>query len=143
MRRNTIGVTWLCGLALAAGLYATGPDRFLSTVLDIGQHLQDGFAALVAILGAQAFDMVRSLAIALFVVFLVLGLLAAQRGLRARSALLVVSGVFLALVWRPQGSYSAPSSHWMGAFVLAGAGAAVMTRRLMSYQAVMRHPGMD
>ena len=137
MRRNTITVTWVCGLALAAGLYATGPDRFLEMVLDVTARLQDGFVALVALLGAQAFDVVRSLAIALFVVFLVLGLLAAGRGLKARSALVAVSAVFLALVWRPHSNFAAPGSHWLGALLLAATGAGVMTRRLLSYGIVI------
>ena len=50
------------------------------------------FRDLVAMLGAQTYGVVRALAIALYVVFAVLALLASQRGHRGIGALVVVSG---------------------------------------------------
>jgi len=135
MRRNTIALTWAGGLVLAGCVYLTGPDRFLAVTTDFLAHFEDNLLALLSRLGAQAFDVVRSLAIALFVIFVVLAVLALRRGLRARAALIVVTSVFLALVWRPNSAYGPPSGHWVGALVLAAFGALVMTRRLLASQA--------
>lgn len=129
MQRRTIGGIWLFGLALALGLYVVGPDRFVQAGLDLAAQAQAALAGLVVLVTVDAFDLVRSLAIALFVVFLVLGILAAQRGLRARGALAVVSLLFLACI---HGGDGASGNGWLGAFVLAAVGAAVMTRRLVA-----------
>ena len=63
------------------------------------------------------------LAIALYVVFVVLAVLASQRGHRGIGALLVVTVVFLALVWRPYDDFPAPIGRWIAALVLVIVGA--------------------
>lgn len=130
MRRETILMIWIGGLVLAVALYLIGPDRFFDAVLNLGDTIDAAFRNLVAMLGAQTYSVVRALAIALYVVFAVLALLASQRGHRGLGALLVVSAVYVILVWRPYDTFPAPISRWIAALVLVVVGAVVMTQRL-------------
>lgn len=131
MRRNTVGVVWVVGLLLAAGLYLAGPDRFGTVVVEdvawAAQEVQGAFY----LLGAQAFDAARALAIGVFAVFVALCLVAVGRGLRARGALLAVSAVYLFLLLGPDSGEPILPDRWLGALLVAGVGALVMTRRLM------------
>ncbi|MGI4978751.1 MAG: hypothetical protein ACRYG6_17570 [Janthinobacterium lividum] len=131
MRRNTVGVVWAVGLLLAAGLYLAGPDRFGTIVVEdvawAAQEVQGAFY----LLGAQAFDAARALAIGVFAVFVALCLVAVGRGLRARGALLAVSAVYLFLLLGPDSGEPILPDRWLGALLVAGVGALVMTRRLM------------
>ncbi|MDR3537676.1 MAG: hypothetical protein P4L71_14355 [Acetobacteraceae bacterium] len=131
MRRNTIGMIWIGGLVLAALLYVAGPDRFLNRCLDVLDAMNEAVHAIVVSLGAQANDVVHALALALLVVFVVLGLLASRRGVRAGWAMVVVPVAFLMLVWRPFSYGPAPIGRWLAALVLALVGAVAMTRRLI------------
>jgi hypothetical protein len=130
VRRETILMIWIGGLVLAVALYLIGPDRFFDAVLNLGDTIDAAFRNLVAMLGAQTYSVVRALAIALYVVFAVLALLASQRGHRGLGALLVVSAVYVILVWRPYDTFPAPISRWIAALVLVVVGAVVMTQRL-------------
>jgi hypothetical protein len=130
VRRQSILLIWAGGLVLAVALYLIGPDRFFDACLDLIDEIDAGFRNLVAALGAQTYAVARALAIALYVVFTVLAFLASQRGRRGMGAWVVVSGVFLMLVWRPYDAYPAPIGRWIGALVLAAVGAVVMTQRL-------------
>ena len=132
MRRNTIGLVWLAGILLTVALYATGPDRFLQAAFDavLGLHLF--LRAMLANFTVEALELVRALAIGLFAIFVALGIMAARRGLRARAALLIVPGLFLALLYPVFDGYVLPTGRWFGAFLLAAVGALVMTRRLLS-----------
>lgn len=121
---------WIGGLVLAVALYVVGPDRFFDVLLNLGDTIDAAFRTLVAMLGAQTYSVVRALAIAIYVVFAVLALLASQRGHRGLGALLVVSAVYLTLVWRPYDSFPAPISRWIAALALVVVGAVVMTQRL-------------
>lgn len=131
MRRNTVGVVWAVGLLLAAGLYLAGPDRFGTVVVEdvawAAQEVQGAFY----LLGAQAFDAARALAIGVFAVFVALCLVAVGRGLRARGALLAVSAVYLFLLLGPDSGDPILPDRWLGALLIAVIGALVMTRRLM------------
>jgi hypothetical protein len=138
VRRNTVGLVWLVGILLTVALYATGPDRFLQVSFDVLLHLQDVFQAIVASFTVQALELVRALAVGLFAVFVGLAVLASRRGLRARAALVVVTALFLALLYPAMGGYYLSTSRWFGAFLLAAVGALVMTRRLLS--PVPQHP---
>lgn len=131
MRRNTIGLIWLSGLVLAGLLYVAGPDHFIATCLDALDALDETMRAWVLSLGAQAYDLVHALALALLVVFVVLGFIASHRGLRSHWALVIVAATFLLLVWRPGDIGPAPIGRWLAALVLALVGALVMTRRLI------------
>src|SRR5271166_4515554 len=132
VRRESIALIWIGGLVLALVLYAVGPDRFVEACLDLMDSIDAIFRALVYRLGAQVFNVVRALAIAIYVVFAVLAFLAVQRGLRGFWALVVVTVIFLMLVWRPYGDLSAPVGRWIVALALVVIGAAVMTQRLLA-----------
>jgi hypothetical protein len=130
VRRESIVMIWIGGFVLAVALYLIGPDRFLDACLDWIDWIDATFSNLVAALGMRAYGAVRALAIALYVVFVVLAVLASQRGHRGIGALVVVTVVFLALVWRPYDSFPAPLGRWIAALALVTVGAAVMTQRL-------------
>jgi hypothetical protein len=130
VRRETILMIWIGGIVLAAALYLIGPDRFFDVCLAVLNEIDAVFRNLVAELGAQTYGVVRALAIAIFVVFAVLAVLASQRGLHGFWPLVVVSAVFMALVWRPYAVYPAPISRWIAALVLVVVAAVIMTQRL-------------
>ena len=121
---------WIGGLVLAVALYLIGPDRFLDACLTLVDQVDAFFRSLVAMLGAQAYGVIRALAIAIYVVFVVLVVLAVQRGHRGAGALVVVTAVLLVLVWHPYDPYPAPLSRWLAALALVLVGALVMTQRL-------------
>jgi len=127
MRDRTIGIVWASGLALAALVYVVGPDQFLHHLFTGADALADLLQTALLDAGARAYDIVRALAIACFGVFFALCIIASGRGLPARGLMLVVTLLFLVLVW-----HEGPDAtgHWLLAFVLAAAGASSMTRRL-------------
>ena len=131
MRRNSVAIVWLLGIVGTVAVYQIGPDRFVFNLLNALVHFGDTLDELTGRLMYGAFDLMRALALGLFGVFVVLCVIANRRGLRSISTLVVVSLLFLALI----GTFGVNdgvsiSRHWMGAFVLAVVGAAVMTRRL-------------
>jgi uncharacterized membrane-anchored protein len=121
---------WAGGLVLAVALYLIGPDRFFDACLQLIDGIDAAFRSLVAALGAQTYGVIRALAIAIYVVFAVLAFMASQRGHRGIGALVMVSAVFLILVWRPYDFYPVPISRWLAALILVVTGAIVMTQRL-------------
>jgi hypothetical protein len=133
MEGRTIVFIWAVGLLLAAGLYLTGPELFLIRLLnawnEIGAQLQD----VIYLLGNKTFEAMRALAIALFVVFFALGVVAANRGIKARGALVLVSLLFLILLAGPGSGDPIRPSRWTEAFVLAAVGAVIMTQRLIRH----------
>ena len=131
MRRNTVGVVWAVGLLLAAGLYLAGPDRFGTVVVEDFSWAVAQVQGAFYLLGAQAFDAARALAIGVFAVFVALCLVAVGRGVRARGALLAVSAVYLFLLLGPDSGEPILPDRWLGALLVAMVGALVMTRRLM------------
>ncbi|MEO8714037.1 MAG: hypothetical protein ABI369_03395 [Acetobacteraceae bacterium] len=126
MRRNTVGLVWLGGILLAALVYASGPGHFIAATIAGLDHAVWAFEAWVGFVAVQAFDLVRAAAIALFAVFLVLGVIAGQRG--RGGGMIGVTVLFLALVGL--GGYDSRFC-WLAALVVAGAGALSMTRRLI------------
>ncbi|MDR3531345.1 MAG: hypothetical protein P4L90_12435 [Rhodopila sp.] len=130
MRRESILMIWIGGFVLAVALYLIGPDRFFDACLDLIDGIDAAVHNIVAALGAQAYGVIRAFAIAIYAVFAVLAFLAAQRGHRGSGALVVVTTVFLILVWRPYALYPAPIGRWIAALILAVVGAVVMTQRL-------------
>ncbi len=130
MRRESILMIWVGGFVLAVLLYLIGPDRFLDVCLAVLDGIDSAFHNLVFALGVQTYGVIRALAIAIYVVFAVLAFLASRRGHRGFGALVVVTAVFLMLVWRPYALYPAPISRWIAALTLAVVGAVVMTQRL-------------
>jgi hypothetical protein len=130
VRRESILMIWGGGFVLAVLLYLIGPDRFFDVCMALIDGIDTAFRNLVLALGAQTYGVIRAFAIAIYVVFAVLAVLASQRGHRGFGALVVVTAVFLVLVWRPYAVYPAPISRWIAALALAVAGAVVMTKRL-------------
>ena len=128
MDRRTIGVIWLGGIVLAAAIYAIGPQDFLAWCEAIIRNFAQFIDNLVATLMWRAFELMRAAAIALFVVFLVLTILAMQRGMRMGGMLLVISIVFLLLV---RTDWYDPGTKWFAAAVLAAVGAGIATKRLL------------
>ena len=112
---------------LALFIYLAGPDR----VLTLLSYCDDMLMWRLRGVSGPLYDFVRAAAIALFVVFWVLGVISVQRGLRGISVLLVFSVIFWWLVGGPRHwLFPTPTSDWLSALVVAGAGAALMTGRL-------------
>jgi hypothetical protein len=127
MRDRTVTVVWVVGLILAALVYLIGPDRFLENAFADADRLAEAVQLALLQAGARVYDVVRALAIACFAIFFALSVIAAGRGQPARGLLLIISLLFLVLVWH-EGPEA--TGHWLLAFLLAAAGAASMTRRL-------------
>lgn len=123
---------WIGGFVLAIALYAVGPDRFFDACLDLIDTIEAALRDLVAQLGARSYGVVRAFAIAIYVVFAVLCVLASRRGLRGFWPLIIVTAVFMALTWHPFGIYPAPLSRWIVALALVVVAAIIMTQRLIS-----------
>jgi hypothetical protein len=126
--RRIIALVWLGGALLMAAVYAIGPQHFLAhceaLVLTVARYLNE----LAALLMQRALEAVRAAAIAFYVVFFVLAVLAMQRGLRLGGMLLGVSVVFLLLVrteWYDAGT------KWLAAALLTLIAASATTKRLL------------
>ena len=132
-RRDPVFAAWAVGLGLAALVYLVGPDQFLFRVIDAMHVLGWRIGEALADLSAAALDVVRALAIGLFVTFVALALAVARRGGRARAALVVVGVLFWVLVGE---ATPGDQSRWIAALILSGAGAGVMTGRLRRVNAI-------
>ena len=140
MKRDPVALVWVGGIAFAAVLYAVGTDQFLFRFFDTMQHAGRWIGDAVANLSLLAVDLVRALALGLYATFVALAVLAVRRGHPARGTLLGVSLLFWLLAvgnLGPRGS----SAAWVGALLVAGFGAAAMTRRLRQPQALVVPPG--
>ena len=128
MDRRTIASIWFGGVVLMVVLYIGGPQHVIELCQIYFAQFWSFIGDLIEALTQRAFDAVRAAAIALYVVFVVLALLAGHRGLRSGAALFVITLVFLMLVGT---HWYEPGTKWFSAAVLAGVGAGVMTSRLM------------
>ena len=126
-RRDPAILAWVAGLGLAALIYLVGPDHFLFRLEDTLHLFAWRVAEAIAELSATALDVVRALAIGLFVTFLVLAVAVVRRGGHARGAAIVVTVVFALLVG---GAEPGAAMRWFAAMVLCGIAASVMTGRL-------------
>ena len=127
MRSRTVTIVWVVGLALAALVYALGPDDALATLFAWADQAGAALQQAAAELGGRAFDVLRALAVGCFAVFFALCVIATGRGQSTLWLMLWVSLLFLILVWH-QGREA--TGHWTLAFLLAGAAALNVTRRL-------------
>lgn len=128
MRANPVAAIWVIGILVAIGAYLAGPGFLLSTALTaiaVGVDAAEHLARSLSLLGA---DVVRALAIGLFVTFVALAVLAIRQGHRGRFALVSVSTVFLLLVGGDGDGVS--NGRWIAAFALAAVGALIMTSRI-------------
>lgn len=128
MDRQTIASIWFGGVVLMVVLYIGGPQHVIELCQVYLAQFWSFIGDLIDALTQRAFDVVRAAAVALYVVFVVLALLAGHRGLRSGAALFVITVVFLMLVGT---HWYAPGTKWFSAAVLAGVGAGMMTSRLM------------
>lgn len=128
MNRNTIALVWLGGLVLMALLYVFGPEHFIQACEDAISRAWWTIADMVDALTARAFDVVRAAAIALYAVFVVLTFMARRRGIHSGGMLFIVTLLFLILVGT---HWYASGTKWFVAAVLAAAGAASMSHRLL------------
>lgn len=127
--RNIVALVWFGGAALALLLYLIGSGPLIDASLAALARAEWAIANGIAYLSTQTFDLVRSAAIALFVVFLVLGALAKQRGVGRGSGLVGLVVLFVVLV--ALGGYQSRFC-WLAALLVAGAGAVGMTQRLLN-----------
>lgn len=134
-RRDPVVIAWVAGLALAALVYFVGPDNFLFRMQDSLQMLAWRISEAIADLSIAALDLVRALAIGLYATFLVLAVLVARRGGRARFSAVVVSIVFFVLA---EGAGAGQQARWTAALILSGVGAAVMSGRLRQTGVALR-----
>jgi hypothetical protein len=128
MDRRTIGLIWLGGIVLMVALYAIGPQHFIAVCEQFVADAVTWLSDLIETVMLRAFEVVRAAAIALYVVFVVLSVLAMQRGMHAGGALVVVSVVFLLLV---RTSWYGADEKWFAALVLMAVAAGMLTRRLI------------
>src|ERR1700761_4777072 len=110
-------VIWIGCFVLAVALYLVGPDRLIDVVWGVFDSIDASLRDLAARLGAQTYGVVRAFAIAIFVVFAVLCVLASQRGHRGFWPLIVVTVLFFMLTGHPFAAYPAPLSRWIVALV--------------------------
>jgi hypothetical protein len=136
--RRTIGLIWIGGVVLMVVVYLIGPQDFIQACEAYLSRLWWLLGNLIDALSVRAFDALRAAGIALYAVFLVLAFLAHRRGLRSGGALVIVSLLFLLLVGT---HWYEPGTRWFIAAVMAGAGAATMTTRLLRSSPAKRNPG--
>ncbi len=132
MRREQILMIWVGGFVLAVALYLVGPDRFIDACWNLFDSIDVSLRDFAAQLGARAYGVVRAAAIAIFVVFAVLCVLASRQGHRGFWPFIVVSVVFMVLTWHPFGVYPAPLSRWLVALIMVIIAAVIMTQRLVT-----------
>ena len=128
MNRNTILLIWLGGAVLAALLYVVGPQNVLAFYFDVLEALEAATRAIIDALTIRALDALRAVALALYVVFVVLAVMARRRGLRVGATLVVATILFLLLIGT---SWYNHGMRWLIAAVLAGVGAVTMSARLL------------
>jgi hypothetical protein len=126
--RRAIGLIWLGGIALMVAIYAIGPQHFIATCEQFIADAVGWLGDMIDTLMRRAFEAVRAAAIAMYVVFVVLAVLAMRRGLRTGGMLLVVSVVFLLLV---RTDWYGSDTRWFAAAVLTAVAALVLTKRLI------------
>jgi hypothetical protein len=128
VNRNTIALVWLGGLVLMGVVYVVGPQHFFRVCEEAISQAWWDLADLIGTLTGRMFDVLRAAAIALYVVFVVLTFMARRRGLHGGGVLVIVTILFLILLGT---GWYASGTKWFAAAVLAGAGAATMTHRLL------------
>lgn len=134
MRRDPVVLVWVGGLALAAVLYLVGTDRFWFQILNTLHLAGYWVGEILAELSVLTVELVQALALGVFATFVALCWMVARRGAAVRGVGLLVALLFLVLAG--SGDEGAGSARWAGALLVAGLGAAVMTRRLRAIGAM-------
>jgi peptidoglycan/LPS O-acetylase OafA/YrhL len=126
--RRIIALIWVSGIVLMVVIYAIGPQHFITACEQFIAEAMWWLSDLIDMLTLRAFEVVRAVAIAMYVVFGVLAVMATRRRLHPGGMLLVVSVVFLLLV---RTDWYDPGTKWLAAAVLTTVAAGVLTKRLI------------
>ncbi|MDE2514933.1 MAG: hypothetical protein KGL12_02800 [Rhodospirillales bacterium] len=133
MTRKSLVLIWGFGILLAILLNAIGPEHVLASLLNAAAAFDAALARMLSHLAASLAHWVRAFAIALFVVFMVLGIIARRQGRQKSGPLVLGALIFLALAYDVLGAdLFAPDMRWLLALLLALAGALAMTRKLLA-----------
>lgn len=136
-RRDPVLIAWVLGLGLAAIAYAVGPQYFMFRVADSFHVAMWRIGEAIGDLSLMGRDLVRALAIGLYVTFVVLALAVIRRGGRGKAALAWVSLLFLFLIGGIELTTES-DTRWVLALAVAGGGAVTMTQRLRQTALVVR-----
>lgn len=98
MNRNPIGLVWVAGLVLAVLLTVVGPGLLGATLGSALEHSIDAVSVALQRLGDPVREMIRGFAIAAYVVFIALCVLARRRRLPSMAVAVVVT--LLSSCWR-------------------------------------------
>ena len=137
-RPSAIAAIWIAGGLLALTAFLVGPDRFVERLQDLIWDMRAMLAQIAETLGGASFDLLRAGAIGLLIVFVLLAVMAIRRGLRGRAALVAVPLAYLWLIGA--GPFGTTRAGWLMAFMLAFAGAASMTTRLLRANRAVTRP---
>ena len=135
--RDPVLLAWGVGLGLAALAYAVGPQYFLFRVVDSFHLAFWRLGEAIGDLSLMGRDMVRALALGLYVTFVVLALSVIRRGGAAKASLFWLTILFLFLIGGV-GLTTQSDTRWVLALAVAGVGAVTMTTRLRQTTAVTR-----
>ncbi len=127
--RRPVAIVWIVGLLIALLLYLRQPEHVIDSIALALNDVEQRFDGFIISLSHQSILIVRALAIALFIVFVALAIIAGQRGLPARRMLLVVAFLYIVLLWHPFSGLIL-ARDWVFAFLISAVASLVMTRRL-------------
>ena len=130
-RPDPVALIWIAGLTLAVLAYAIGPDRLVAHVLDTLQQASWYLDQLVHNFTLATLEGLRAVAIGLYGTYVGLSLLAIRRQTHGPGGLIVVSVIFLLLVWGAEGTHPSANARWAAALVVAALAALSATRRLV------------
>ncbi len=131
MDRKKLYMIWGGGALLALLIFGLGPDRVLTQVAYMLDSFWWNLTNWLRDINGRVYDLLRACAIASFVVFWVLGVMAVRAGARGWAALLVITLIFLLLVGTPgHWEIRVPAGDWLAALVASVVGALTMSGRL-------------
>jgi hypothetical protein len=129
-RLDPVMLVWIGGIALAVLAYIVGPSHVVSVVLHALEEAGAFVRDLVHQLTTATISVLRAAAIGLFGTFVGLSLLGLRRGGGGIGGLIVVSLLFLVLVWGAEGDGSGSNVRWVAALIIAGLSALSATQKL-------------
>lgn len=129
-RPDPVTLIWVVGAAIAILAYAIGPDRVVAGAFSAFNAASWYLDRIVHNLTAATLQGLRAVAIGLFIVFVGLSLLAIRRQAHGPTGLIVVTIVFLLLIWGAEGNHPSANARWTAALVIAALAALGATRRL-------------
>jgi hypothetical protein len=129
-RLDPVTLVWVGGIVLAVLAYVVGPSHVVTVVLQALEQAAAFVRDLAHQLTSATIAVLRAAAIGLFGTFVGLTLLGLRRGGGGIGGLIVVSLLFLLLVWGADGEGSGSNLRWVAALVIAGLSALSATQRL-------------